>query len=79
MMQFVYLMPGLEVEPKLQKMNVKLLTSLISVFLLCPLIYLLFSVIGLSLDTFVYLWNNLFIGLFIKHTLPFITYSFFFL
>ena len=43
-------------------MNVKLLTSLISVFLLCPLIYLLYSVIGLSLDTFVYLWNNLLLG-----------------
>ena len=43
-------------------MNVKLLTSLISIFLLCPLIYLLYSVIGLSLDTFVYLWNNLLLG-----------------
>ena len=43
-------------------MNVKLLTSLISVFLLCPLIYLLYSIIGLSLDTFVYLWNNLLLG-----------------
>ena len=43
-------------------MNVKLLTSLISVFLLCPLIYLLYSVIGLSLDTFIYLWNNLLLG-----------------
>ena len=43
-------------------MNVKLLTSLISIFLLCPLIYLLYSVIGLSLDTFLYLWNNLLLG-----------------
>ena len=43
-------------------MNVKLLTSIISVFLLCPLIYLLYSVIGLSLDTFIYLWNNLLLG-----------------
>ena len=43
-------------------MNVKFLTSLVSFFLLCPLIYLLYSIIGLSLDTFVYLWNNLLLG-----------------
>ena len=40
-------------------MNVRILTSFISILLLCPLIYLIYSVIGLSLDTFVYLWKNL--------------------
>ena len=40
-------------------MNVKSLTSLISLVLVFPLIYLVYSVIGLNFDNFIYLWNNL--------------------
>lgn len=43
-------------------MNVKTLTSFISLFLIFPLIYLVYSVIGLSFDNFTYLWNNLLFG-----------------
>ena len=43
-------------------MNVKTLTSFISLFLIFPLIYLVYSVIGLSFDNFIYLWNNLLLG-----------------
>ena len=40
-------------------MRVKTLISFISLFLIFPLIYLVYSVIGLSFDNFIYLWNNL--------------------
>ena len=40
-------------------MRVKTLISFISLFLIFPLIYLIYSVIGLSFDNFIYLWNNL--------------------
>ena len=40
-------------------MSVKSLTLIISVILICPLIYLIYSVFGLNLDNFIYLWNNL--------------------
>ena len=43
-------------------MNVKILTSFISVFLLLPLIYLVYSVVGLNFENFTYLWNNLLLG-----------------
>ena len=43
-------------------MNVKISTSLISLFLISPLVYLIYSVIGLSFDNFTYLWNNLLLG-----------------
>ena len=43
-------------------MNVKISTSLISLFLILPLVYLLYSVIGLSFENFTYLWNNLLLG-----------------
>ena len=43
-------------------MNVKIPTSLISLFLISPLVYLIYSVIGLSFDNFTYLWNNLLLG-----------------
>jgi iron(III) transport system permease protein len=39
--------------------DVKSLTSLISLVLVFPLIYLVYSVIGLNFDNFIYLWNNL--------------------
>ncbi len=43
-------------------MNVKLLTSLISLFLIVPLLYLVYSVVGLNFENFTYLWNNLLLG-----------------
>ncbi len=42
-------------------MNVKALTLFISLILLCPLIYLVYNVIGLNSQNFFYLWNNLLI------------------
>ena len=62
MTQFVYLM--LEVGNKTykyQKMNVKALTLFISLILLCPLIYLVYNVLGLKSENFFYLWNSLLI------------------
>ena len=47
---------------KLQIMNVKSLTLIISLVLICPLIYLVYSVLGLNLENFIYLWNNLLVG-----------------
>ncbi len=43
-------------------MNVKISTSLISLILVFPLLYLVYSVIGLNFDNFIYLWNNLLLG-----------------
>ena len=43
-------------------MNVKSLTIIISLLLICPLIYLVYSVLGLNLDNFIYLWNNLLVS-----------------
>ena len=43
-------------------MNVKILTSFISLLLICPLLYLVYSVVGLNFETFVYLWENLLFG-----------------
>ena len=62
-MQFVYLtlLVGNN-NLKLQIMNVKSLTLIISLVLICPLIYLVYSVLGLNLENFIYLWNNLLVG-----------------
>lgn len=62
-MQFVYLtlLVGNN-NLKLQIMNVKSLTLIISLLLICPLIYLVYSVLGLNLENFIYLWNNLLVG-----------------
>ena len=42
-------------------MNVKALTLFISLILLCPLIYLVYNVLGLKSENFFYLWNSLLI------------------
>ena len=43
-------------------MNVKSLTLIISLVLIFPLIYLVYSVLGLNLENFIYLWNNLLVS-----------------
>ena len=62
-MQFVYLtlLVGNN-NLKLQIMNVKSLTLIISLVLIFPLVYLVYSVLGLNLENFIYLWNNLLVG-----------------
>ena len=61
-MRFVYLtlLVGNNLKPQI--MNVKSLTIIISLLLICPLIYLVYSVLGLNLDNFIYLWNNLLVS-----------------
>lgn len=61
-MQFVYLTLLVGNNIKLQIMNVKSLTIIISLVLICPLIYLVYSVLGLNLENFIYLWNNLLVN-----------------